>query len=45
MQRNQNFSGQLYAVHELQNVKRGGARTLISLDHVRELLVQQAQSH
>jgi len=31
--------------HELQSVKRGCAHALISLDHVRRLLVQQAQPH
>ena len=34
-----------HAAHELQSVNRGCAHALISLDHVRELLVQQAQPH
>lgn len=34
-----------HAAHELQSVNRNCAHALISLDHVRELLVQHAQSH
>jgi KorB domain len=34
-----------HAEHELQSVNRGCAHALISLDHVRELLVQQAEPH
>jgi KorB domain len=34
-----------HAAHELQSIKRGCAHALISLDHIRELLVPQTQTH